>query len=109
MNRPFLALQLVLEAIRLLRPHLKVLARKDRNLEAQLRKSLASTCQNLSEGWRRVGRDRVHSLRIGLAEAAESLTSLDVAVAFGHLEEASLAKPYQKIDSAIAITWTLTR
>ena len=102
------ALDIAIDTIRQLREPLRTLARCDRDLEKQLRRSLASMALTLAEGWRREGKDRTHLFRTAAGSADESRTALRVADAFGYLSLARLKQPLAGLDRVLAITWKLT-
>ena len=76
---------LVLDIIRQLNPVLAVLRRKDRSLENQLRRAMASVALNLAEGFG--SRDGNKKLRYqsALGSLDEARMALQVAVAFGYV------------------------
>ncbi len=104
----FEALDIALETIRQLRDPLRMLARRDRDLGNQLRRSLSSMALTLAEGWRREGGDRTHLFRTAAGSAEESRAALRVADAFGYLSLERLKRPLEGLDRVLAITWRLT-
>ncbi len=74
----FQALELSIQAVRSLRQPLARIRSRDPDLHRQMRKALASVPLNLSEGRRRVGKDRLHHWRIALGSLDEARTSLRV-------------------------------
>src|SRR5688572_20279238 len=104
---PFIAYDVSLEAIRQLRAPLAAIAARDASLAEQLRKAAASVPLNLREGRSRRGRDRTHLFRVAAGSAGEALAALDVAAAFGYLDDAPAARA--ALDRVLALLWPLTR
>jgi four helix bundle protein len=86
----FLAYDLSLDLIRDLRTTIARIRRHSRTMARQLVDALSSVAQNTAEASGRVGGDRLHLFRIALASLREVGGCLDVAVAFGWLDEAPL-------------------
>jgi four helix bundle protein len=95
--------------VRQLREPLEAISRRDGDLANQLRRAAASVPLNLAEGWRRVGRDRLHQFRVAAGSAAEVTACLRVAEAFGYVEIGSVANALRSADRVRAMTWSLTR
>ena len=111
MNVPshrFEAFAISLDLIRCVRPLVERIERRDKSLGKQLREAASSVSLNLSEGRRRVGKDRLHFWRIAAGSADESQACLYVAEAWGYIELADLGEPLGHLDSILAITWKLT-
>jgi four helix bundle protein len=104
-----LPLDVSLELITSLRPLLPAIARRDRSLLDQLRRAATSVASNVSEGDRRVGKDRVHLFRVAAGSAAEVRTQLQIAVAWGDVDDAAANIPLQLLDRVLAMLWKLTR
>ena len=100
---------LVLDIIRQLRPVLAVLRRRDRSLEDQLRRAIASVALNLAEGV--ASRDGNKKLRYqnALASLNESRTALDVAVAFGYLPSVDPGLAKQMLDATYMLASLVRR
>ena len=105
---PFQAFDVSLEMIRQLRQPLAALTQRDPSLAHQLKRAAASVPLNLSEGRRRLGRDRLHLWRVAAGSADEVVASLRVAEAFGHLDAASIAPALGLCDRILAMLWRLT-
>lgn len=105
---PFQAFDVSLEMIRQLRQPLAALTQRDPSLAHQLQRAAASVPLNLSEGRRRLGRDRLHLWRVAAGSADEVVASLRVAEAFGHLDAASIAPALGLCDRILAMLWRLT-
>ncbi len=105
----FIALEVSIEAVRLLAPLVRRIATRDASLADQLRRAASSVPANLVEGRRRTGRDRTHHYRIAAGSAAEAATALRVAEAWGYLTAADYAAAWARLDRVLALTWPLVR
>ena len=105
----FLALELALHAISLLRKVLPWSRRHDPRLATQIRDAANSVALNLGEGYRRQGRDRTHLWRVALGSGEEVRTALRVAIAWGYLEEDAVAEVLGRLDELLAMVWKMTR
>ena len=85
---PFLAYDLALDLVRQLREPLAHIRKHDSDLAKQACRALASVPLNIAEAQGRAGRDRLHHFRIALGSLREVGAALDVAAAFGWLDEA---------------------
>ena len=107
----FDALEVSLKAIHCLRlgkAYARILG-QDPDLARQLRKSLSSVPLNLSEGFRRRGKDRKFHWRVAAGSAEEARTCLRVACAWGYVKDTELAEMLQLIDRVVAMLWLMTR
>jgi four helix bundle protein len=75
--------RVTLELVTTCRPLVARISRFNKRSGAQLVESLSSTLQNLSEGMRRIGKDRAHLLTVALGSCDEVRALLDAARAFG--------------------------
>ena len=75
----------LLELISALRPTIDKIGRHDSDLARQMRRALASSALNLSEGYRGRGKSRNARYQLSLGSAAESLSCIEVAVALGYI------------------------
>ncbi len=105
----FEALEVALEMAAQLRPVLEALARRDRNLEDQVRRAAASVVLNLAEGAGRRGKDRVQHYRIAAGSAGETAAGLQLARAWGYLEAGQVEAALARLDRVRAMVWKLTR
>ena len=94
--------------IRAVRPLLSRIEQRDKGLAKQLREAASSVPLNLSEGRRRVGKDRLHFWRIAAGSADETRACLLVSEAWGYVLPDDTKEPLDLLDSVLAITWTLT-
>jgi four helix bundle protein len=104
----FDAFEVSLHLVSTLRGPLDRLRSRDRNLADQARRAATSVPLNLSEGRRRVGKDRLHLFRVAAGSAAEVRTCLLVASAWGYLEPDTLSEALELCDRILAMTWRLT-
>ena len=104
----FHAFNLSLALIHALRPLVELLEQRDRDLAKQLRRAASSVSLNLSEGRKRVGRDRLHLWRIADGSADECRACLHVAAAWGHLDADDIDEALTILDRLSAICWRLT-
>jgi len=104
----FEAFDVSLEMIRSLRGPLARIKTRDAPMDTQIRKAGSSVAQNLAEGRRRVGKDRLHHYRIAAGSADEVAAALRVAEAWGYLEPAAIRKPLELLDRILAMAWKLT-
>jgi four helix bundle protein len=109
MHERFRTLDAAVELISLLREPVAAIARRDRDLADQLRRAATSVPSNISEGAQRTGKDRLHFFRIAAGSAAEVRTQLQIAVAWGDIDEAAAKAPLELVDRALAMLWKLTR
>ena len=103
------AQRLVLDLIRALRPLCAQLALHSPDLADQLRRSVSSVALNLGEGVRRTGRDKKRAYRIAAAEAQEAKVTLEVALAWGWLDEPDIATVRTLADRIARVTYALAR
>ena len=87
----FVSYDLALDIIRTLRAPLAVIRRHDAALAKQGQNAATSVLLNLAEGNGRDGGDRLHHFRIALGSLREVGAVLDIAAAFGWLDEPPLA------------------
>ncbi len=99
---------LAVKLIFAMRNVVEVVERRDRDLGVQLRRAATSIASNLSEGRRRVGKDRFHCWRIAAGSAAETRTQLRVAEGWGYIDEEAAKQPLELIDRLLAMCWRLT-
>ena len=98
-----------IEAITLLRPLVRAVERHDRDLGRQMRRSASSVPLNIHEGAYSQGRNRNARLHNALASAKETLSALEVAVAWGYLPVADTHRAADKLDHIVATLFKLLR
>jgi four helix bundle protein len=98
-----------LKFIAALRPLLPMIARRDRSLLDQVRRAATSVASNVSDGNRRVGKDRIHLFRVAAGSAAEVQAQLEIAIAWGDIDQAAAKTPLELVDRVLAMLWKLTR
>jgi len=103
----FIAEEVALQVIRALRGPIEIIAKRDRDLESQIRSAASSAALNTGEGWRREGKDRLHLFRVALGSAGEVRTALRVAAAWGYISDETAAPVEPPLDHLIAVLWKL--
>lgn len=98
-----------LELIAGLREPVTLLRSRDPELGSQLRRAASSVPLNLREGRRRAGRDRLHHYRIAAGSADEARAALQVAVAWGSLDQGDVAISLGLLDRLLAMLYRMTR
>jgi four helix bundle protein len=104
----FVALEIALSVISVLRGVVLVIRREDAELARQIVRSASSVAANLAEGNGRVGADRRRFFRIAAGSAQETRAHLRVANAWGWLEARQYAQADALLDRQLAILWKLT-
>jgi four helix bundle protein len=89
-----------LEMVRDVRPYAEQIARHDRWLAEQLRRSCASVVLNVAEGSGSRGGKRRHCYDVALGEARETLANLETAQAIGYVRGVDAAMR-QRMDQII--------
>jgi four helix bundle protein len=87
----FVAYDLALDLVSHLRAPLAAIRHHDADLAKQACRALASVPLNIAEANGRAGRDRLHLFRVALGSLRELGAALDVAAAFGWLDDAPYA------------------
>jgi four helix bundle protein len=103
----FHAYEVAIELCRALRKPVALLRTRNRSLADQLQRAATSIPLNVAEGRARSGRDRTQHYRIALGSTAEVGAALDVALAWGLLDEAATRAPLVLADREKAILWGL--
>jgi len=97
----------MLEAISIIRPMVRVIERHDRDLGCQLRRAASSVALNIAEGCGSFGGVRTSRYRTALGSARETVSCLQVAERFGYVEampEALLAAMNHVIGTLVRVT-----
>ena len=103
----FIALSVAVAAVRAIRPVLEVLRTRSADLKDQLETAASSVALNVSEGNRRVGKDRQHFFRIAAGSCDEARTAITLADALGHLDGVDLAPALALFDREAALLYRL--
>jgi four helix bundle protein len=104
----FDALEVSLDVIKGLRGVLPRVYSSDRSLHDQMKRAASSVALNLSEGFRRAGKDRTQFWRIAAGSADELRAALRVAEAWGYLGSKDTAGILDLLDRILAMTWRMT-
>lgn len=105
----FRAQESSIELARSLRDLLRRLTRCDQDLSRQVRRATSSIALNLAEGNGRAGKDRLHHFRIARGSALEVQAGLRLAVAWGYVEDAHVARSLAIVDDLLAMLAGLLR
>src|SRR5262245_48405900 len=97
-----------LEMVKNVRKYVEMIARLDRDLARQLRKSSTSVPLNVAEGSGGRGGKRRHSYDVALCEARETWAVLEVAVSAGYVREIDTVIR-QQLNQIIGTLVNLTR
>ena len=82
--------------------------RGDAELARQMRNSTQSISSNVGEGAGRFGKDRRLHFSYAYGSARELRQQLKFAVAFGHVDDASIERLRDLLDRVSAMLWRLT-
>ena len=80
----------------------------DANLASQLRRAAMSAALNTAEAGRRCGRDQRGRARIAAGECAEAVAAVQIAAAWGWVDDAATAPAVALADRLQAILYRLT-
>ena len=105
----FHALEVALALVRSLREPVAAIRHHCPRLAAQIHDAASSVAANVSEGNRRVGRDRLHLFRVAAGSADETRTHLRVAEAWGYVSIEQVKVSLELVDRVLAMLWRLTR
>ena len=108
MSEQFHAHEVAMEMAVALRPVLEALARRDRDLESQLRRAAASVVLNIAEGSGRWGKDRIQHYRIATGSAAEAESALRLAKVWGFVDGSVAQAPEALLARVKSMLWRLT-
>ena len=110
-SRPYslLAYDLMIEALRELRPLVEAIEKGDRDLGNQLRRAAASVALNLSEGQGVAGGNRRLRRQTALGSLYETRSCLEVAAALGYVDDARAAIAHTKLHRVGGLIYGLLR
>ncbi len=92
MSHRFIALDVAFQLAASVRPLLDTLRRRDRSLEDQLRRAVASTVLNISEGDGKSSlRDQARFFEIARGSCREARAALKLAAIWGYIDERQTA------------------
>ena len=103
----FEALELSLDAIKLVRPIIEKVARHDSDLARQMRRAATSAPSNLAEGSRRRGGDRLHLWSVALGSTDELESHLQIVRVWAYAPDAQIDPALEMIDRVCAMTHRL--
>ena len=101
------AYRVALQLVSFMQPLIARIARHDKDLAHQMRRSLPSIAHNLCEGLRRTGHDRAHLLTVALGSAEELRVGIDIAAAIGILTTDEAQTADQLADRICAMLFRL--
>jgi len=102
----FIAREVSIQLITSLRAIVPVIERSDRDLADQLRRAASSVVLNLGEGQRSAKGNKQKHYAIAHGSANEVKAALDVARAWGWIED--VREPRELLDRLLALLWRLT-
>ena len=101
----FVSRHVAIEVVRQIRPTLELIKQRDNELAKQLRDALHSVVLNLSEASPKSDGNKHRAYVVALGEAREAAGALDLAVAWGWIEE---DLPVRKtLDRLLGLCWGL--
>jgi len=103
----FEAQELAVRIATALRAPVERIKMHDRDLADQLRRAVNDMALALAEGARREGRDRMQFFRVASGSANEAKTVLELAQAWGIIENAAIYQGRELLDRELAILWRL--
>ena len=101
----FITYQVSIELVQLLRNVVPIIKRHDRDLADQIHRAATSVALNLAEGQRLAAGNQRKHYEIAHGSANEVRAALDVAQAWGYLEDASAVR--HTLDRLLALLWRL--
>ena len=104
-----IVLELALDTIRALKPLAELIARKDKSLANQLRRSASSITLNIGEAdYSDPGNARAR-FHTAAGSASETRAALLTAIAWGHLDERQCHRALCQLDRILGMLWGLTK
>ncbi len=101
--------QVALEMVTDIKPLIDRIARHDRSLAQQMRKSVSSVALNIGEGAYSRGGNATARFQDAAGSASETRSALQVASAWGYVGATSVNQVDAKLDRILAMLWGLTR
>ena len=99
--------QVALDMIIHIKPLIDRVARHDRALADQMRRSASSVSLNIGEGAYSRGGNQTARFSDAAASASETRAALKVAVAWGYVPEPTSTRVDEKLDRILAMLWGL--
>ena len=97
-----------LEMVTAIRPLIDCIARRDRSLAQQLRRSASSVALNIGEAAHSRGGNQPARFQDAAGSASETRAALKVAAAWGYIGHTEQAKLDGVLDRILAMLWGLT-
>ena len=102
----FIAYEVSVQLVSSLRELVPIIERSDRDLADQMRRAASSVVLNLAEGSRSAKGNKHKHFAIAHGSASEVKAALELARAWGWIEEAR--EPRELLDRLLALLWRLT-
>ncbi len=103
----FIVYDRALLAIGLLKPSIDEVGRHDSSLADQMRRAAQSMVLNIAEGRSARGRNELARFQTALAECREARAALQIAAAWGYVEQRSYLEADADLDQVAAMLWVL--
>ena len=100
--------QLSISLISRLAPLMASIAKRDRDLASQLKRAASSVSLNIAEATRVTGGNKTQRFHTAAGSARETLAALQVATAWGYVEESKTKEPAEMLDRIGAMLYRLT-
>jgi len=100
--------QVALEMVTCIKPLIDRVARRDRSLATQMRRSASSVALNIGEAAYSRGGNQTARFQDAAGSASETRSALKVAAAWGYLSWTSCEPADAKLDRILAMLWGLT-
>ena len=98
-----------LEMVRMLKPVVEVVGRRDRALADQMRRAASSVVLNIAEGTESLGGNQRSRYRTALGSAGETAAALDVAMAWDYVAKERAQVVQRKLTDVRKMLWSLAR